>query len=201
MSDEYTIRLYESRDLDAVYRVCLETGDSGDDATHLHDDPKLLGHIYTGPYVAYEPTLAFVLEDSEGVCGYTLGALDSEPFYRRMGEEWLPDLRQEYEDPTGDSASWTPDQQLTHLIFHPPTPELFSEYPAHLHIDILARAQGKKLGKRMMDTLIQALREHGAPAVHLGKSVDNDRAYGFYIHYGLVELGRDDDTIYMGLTL
>ena len=34
MSEEFNIRLYEARDLDAVYRVCLETGDTGDDATH-----------------------------------------------------------------------------------------------------------------------------------------------------------------------
>jgi len=201
VSDEYTIRLYEPRDLDAVYRVCLETGDSGYDATHLHDDPKLLGHLYTGPYVTYEPTLAFVLEDSEGVCGYTLGALDSEQFYRRMGEEWLASLQKEYEDPPGDPTSWTPDQRLTDALFHPPTPELFPEYPAHLHIDIIARATGKRLGKQLMDTLIQALRDHGAPAVHLGMSVHNDRAYKFYIDYGFIELKRDEDTIYMGLKL
>jgi GNAT superfamily N-acetyltransferase len=184
-----------------VYRVCLETGDSGQDATHLHNDPKLLGHIYTGPYVTYEPALAFVLEDAEGVCGYTLGALDTEPFYRRMDEEWLANLRKEYEDPSGDPAAWTPDQLLTHIIFHPPAPDLFPNYPAHLHIDIVARAQGKKLGGRLMDTLIQALRDHGAPAVHLGMSVHNDRAYRFYLRYGFLELRRDDDTIYMGLTL
>ncbi len=201
MSDDYTIRLYDPKDLDATYRVCLETGDSGDDATHLHADPKLLGHIYTGAYVTYEPTLAFVLEDADGVCGYTLGAMDSESFYRRMNDEWLANLRNEYEDPTGDPADWTPDEQLTHKIFHPEAPELFPEYPAHLHIDIVARAQGKKMGKRLMDTLIQALRDQGATAVHLGMSVHNDRAYGFYVNYGFIELKRDDDTIYMGLKL
>jgi ribosomal protein S18 acetylase RimI-like enzyme len=201
MSDEYVIRLYERRDLDAVYRVCLETGDSGEDATDLHGDPKLLGHIYTGPYVTYEPGLAFVLEDAEGVCGYTLGALDSEPFYRRMNDEWLPNLRDEYVDPVGEFSDWSPDEVLTHVIFHPPVPVFFPEYPAHLHIDILARAQGKGLGRGLMDTLIQALRDAGAPAVHLGMSVHNDRAYGFYINYGFVELRRDDDTIHMGLKL
>ena len=56
-------------------------------------------------------------------------------------------------------------------------------------------------GGRLMDTLIQALRDHGAPAVHLGMSVHNDRAYRFYLRYGFLELRRDDDTIYMGLTL
>lgn len=199
--NDYTVRLYEPRDLDAVYRVCLETGDSGDDATHMHNDPKLLGHIYTGPYVTYEPTLAFVLEDAEGVCGYTLGALDSEAFYTRMRDEWLPPLQKEYDDPSGSESSWNRDEQLMHAIHHPSEPELYPDYPAHLHIDIIARAQGKKMGRKLMDTLIQALREQGSPAVHLGMSVHNDRAYGFYVNYGFTELTRDDDTIYMGLKL
>ena len=32
--------------------------------------------------MALQPGLAFVLEDDEGVCGYTLGALDSPSFYK-----------------------------------------------------------------------------------------------------------------------
>lgn len=74
--------------------MCLETGDSGADGTHLYpDDPLALGHRYTGPYVTLQPDLAFVLEDDEGVCGYTLAALDTHAFYERMTAEWLPPLQ------------------------------------------------------------------------------------------------------------
>ena len=41
------------------------------------EDPDALGRIYVGPYLKYEPDLALVLEDGEGVCGYCLGAMDS----------------------------------------------------------------------------------------------------------------------------
>jgi len=37
--------------------------------------------------------------------------------------------------------------------------------------------------------------------VHLGLSVHNDRAFRFYEKYGLVELFRNKDTIFMGLSL
>ena len=197
----FRIRPYVPEDFDAVYRVCLETGDAGQDATDLFEDPNLLGHLYTGPYVTYQPDLAFVLEDDHGVCGYTLGALDSESFYRRMNDEWLAGLRQEYADPAGEAESWTRDQQLMHVIHHPSAPELFEDYPAHLHIDLISRAQGHKLGGRMIDTLIDALREKGSPGVHLGMAVTNDRAYHFYVKYGFHELKRDDDTIYMAMAL
>ena len=44
------VRRYRAEDLDDLYRVCLETGDAGKDATALHDDPALLGHVYVGAY-------------------------------------------------------------------------------------------------------------------------------------------------------
>lgn len=197
----FTIRPYRPDDFDAAYRVCLETGDAGQDATDQFKDPNLLGHLYTGPYLTYQPDLAFVLEDAQGVCGYTLGALDSESFYRRMNDEWLAGLREEYTDPQGEAKTWTRDQELIHAIHHPSEPELFEDYPAHLHIDILARAQGQRLGGRLMDTLIGELRTHGAKGVHLGMAVNNDRAYHFYVKYGFHELKRDDDTIYMAMAL
>ena len=43
------IRRYRSGDLRDLYRICLRTGKSGDDATALYRDPDLLGHIYAAP--------------------------------------------------------------------------------------------------------------------------------------------------------
>ena len=201
MSDALTIRPYEPRDEDACYRICLETGDFGADGTHLFEDPKLLGHIYVGPYLKFAPDLAFVLEDSEGVCGYTLGVLDSEPFYNRVETEWFPPLRELYPDPQGPPENWSLDEGLCNTIHHPPTPMLIDEYDAHLHIDIIKRGQGKKMGKKMMDTLLDALRAQGATGVHFGVSKRNLNAQGFYKAYGFTELDTDQNCIYMGMKL
>jgi hypothetical protein len=80
----FGLRPYAPKDFDAVYKVCLKTGDAGRDATHLYKDPKALGHLYVGPYVTLKPSLAFVLEDELGVCGYVLGALDTKIFRERF---------------------------------------------------------------------------------------------------------------------
>lgn len=199
MTESFSNRPYEDRDLDAIYDVCLKTGDAGADASELFDDPKILGHVYAGPYVVLEPESAFVLEDDQGVCGYVLAALDSAPFYRRVRDEWLPRIRADYTQPQGNRNTWTRTEALVNHLFEPGEPELFPDYPSHLHIDLLARAQGKELGRFMMDTLLDYIRKSGSPGVHLGMSVDNPRAYRFYIAYGFHELKRDDDTIYMGL--
>ena len=197
------IRPYQPSDWDATYQVCLETGDSGLDAKHLHTDPKALGNIYVGAYLRFEPELAYVLEDEQGVCGYVLGALDSKRFYERYLREWLPPLQQTHAKPTGDRSKWNPSAQLHALLFEPEMvyqPKLVN-WPAHLHIDLIARAQGKGWGKQMIDRLLADLIERKSSGVHLGVSTRNDRAIGFYQKMGFAEIMRDgpadDGTIYM----
>jgi GNAT superfamily N-acetyltransferase len=124
-----------------------------------------LGNVYVGAYLAFEPDFAFVLEDAEGVCGYTLGALDSRRFYQRYRETWLPPLRAQRPAPQGDRAAWTRDQQLWHL-YHQPDIFLPAEeavHPSHLHIDLLPRAQGRGIGGEMMRVLLGELARHGSP--------------------------------------
>lgn len=206
MTASVRIRPYAPQDLDAVYHVCLKTGDAGNDASHLHEDPKALGHIYVGPYVTLQPELAFVLEDQEGVCGYVLGALDTQQFYHACLSSWLPRLTPGLPDPAGDPTTWTPTQQLYHWLHHPrlELPDELSGYPSHLHIDLLPRAQGKGHGSEMMHTLLDALRRLGSPGVHLGVAARNQRAQAFYTKLGFITLrptGGGHDTVFMGKRL
>lgn len=201
------IRRYRADDVDAVYAVCLKTGDNGADASALYGDPKALGHLYVGPYVVLEPELAFVLEDELGVCGYVLGALDTEAFNQRVAARWLPPLQAAVPDPGGDPARWSRDERLYHQLHHPRLdfPPALAPYPSHLHIDLLERAQGRGWGRRMLETLLDALRSKGSPGVHLAVGLSNSRARGFYRRLGFLDLfavGSDDSgAMFMGRLL
>ena len=70
---------------------------------------------------------------------------------------------------------------------------MLAEYPAHLHIDLLPRLQGRGVGRRLVDTLLDALRRRGVPGVHLGVDAANTRAIGFYEHVGFAPIGPDHD--------
>lgn len=206
--DDATIRLATPGDVSAAYHVCLKTGDNGDDGEpHFADDPGALGRIFVGPYLAFEPHLSLMLEDADGVCGYALGALDSRRFYERYERDWRPALCEAFPLPPGDPSSWSRVDEVHGWYHHPDyfCPEPYDEYPSHLHIDLLPRAQGRGLGGRMITHLLELLREGGSPGVHLGVRPLNMRAYGFYRKLGFHELTRtgsgNDASVYMGLDL
>ena len=198
---DFSIRSYKSADTSAVYEICLKTGNSGQDATHLFSDPLVLGHIYVGPYMEFEPQSVFILEDDQGPCGYIMGVLDSQTYYQWMHSEWLPKIRVDYKKPTGNPDTWDETEKITNLLFHPVSQRLLPAFPSHLHIDLLSRAQGKGQGKLMMDRFIDYLRYNKIPGVHLELSSKNDRAFNFYRKYGMQELDRDNESIIMGYYL
>jgi GNAT superfamily N-acetyltransferase len=97
-------------------------------------------------------------------------------------------LRARYPDPPGD-RDLTPDQQLHRHLHHPPVapPEVLDEFPAHLHVNLLPRAQGRGVGRRLLETLFDALA--GVAGIHLGVAPENERAAAFYAHLGFVPIG------------
>jgi ribosomal protein S18 acetylase RimI-like enzyme len=191
-----------------AYHVCLKTGNIGEDAESLYqEDPDALGRIFVGPYLTFEPELSLVLEDARGICGYALGALDSRAFYARYETEWRPRLCAQFSAPAGAPDQWTAVQQLYQEYHHPEyfCPEPYDAYPSHLHIDLLPRAQGRGLGRRMIEQLMEMMRRRGSPGVHLGVNRLNTRARAFYDHLGFRELTRTgtelSGCIYMGMPL
>lgn len=205
---EFTIRLARPDDQAGAYHVCMKTGNFGQDGEPFYrEDPDALGRIFVGPYLAFEPELSLILEDELGVCGYALGAFDSRNFYHRYETEWRPKLCAKFPEPTGDPTTWSRVQNVHRWYHHPDyfTPEPYELYPAHLHIDLLERAQGRGFGRRMLEQVMDKLRDRGSPGAHLGVSMVNTPAFGFYAKLGFRELIRvgagQDGCVYMGKSL
>jgi ribosomal protein S18 acetylase RimI-like enzyme len=185
------IRAYRPADLDVLYDICLDTGDGGRGARHLFEDPRLMGHAYVGPYVAFEPDLVFVAEDDEGVCGYALATADTEAFEDRCDRDWWPDLRVRYpltRDPN----------RIVQQIHAPKRVDsmLIKDYPAHLHANLLLRAKGRGFG----GTLVRSVLERLEKGVHVHVRHHNTHAIGFWEHLGFRVIDSADKLV-LGLRL
>jgi ribosomal protein S18 acetylase RimI-like enzyme len=182
------IRKYQPGEEQALYDICLLTGDSGADATALYEDAALLGEVYVGPYLRLAPEHALVGVDSAGVAGYVLGVPDTVAFEAECERTWWPTLRARY--PLSSFPTESPDGRIVNLIHNPPaaSPDVVERYPAHLHIDLLPRLQGQGDGRRLLTALLDGLAAVGAPGIHLGVSTANQRAIGFYRRMGFTEV-------------
>ena len=198
------IRSYHSDDIEMLYRICLETGDAGKDATCLYRDAKILGHVYAAPYAVLSPETVFVAADDGGAAGYIVGPVDTASFDARLEREWWPRLRPSLPDPKGTPfETWSRDQRMAYLIHHPArtTVRILDRYPSHLHINLLPQLQGRGLGARLIDRWLAEMKSRGSPGAHLGVGVANERAVGFYQAYGFAEVERARDVIWYGIRL
>lgn len=194
------VRPYRPDDVDALYDICLRTGAAGEDASAQYQDPRLLGEIYVGPYLRLEPELAFVVDDGRPV-GYVVGTRDTRSFEAACEREWWPALRERY--PAGTFPAESADARLIELIHRPIAADhdVVAGYPSHLHIDLLPAAQGRGLGRVLMERLFETLRAAGSPGVHLGVGRSNDRAIGFYQRLGFEIFRRQRRSLIMARPL
>lgn len=193
------IRQARPEDRSALFSICLLTANAGADASALYSDPDYPGLIWSVPYLDFAPEHAFLLEDEGIVIGYVVGAKDTQAFERQLDSGWWPTLAERY---AGREATGKLDKNVLDRIRQPVhgKASLSDRYPAHLHINLLPQAQSGGWGRKMIETELDSLRKAGAKAMHLGLSLTNDRAYGFYKHIGFREVGRDE-AIWMGIDL
>ncbi|MFS8112820.1 GNAT family N-acetyltransferase [Rhizobium jaguaris] len=202
------IRPVQPDDTDQLYVISLVTGDAGKDATALHRDGRLIGHIYSVPYATLHPEMAFVAQDDEGVCGYIVGVFDTVAFEQRLEREWWPNLRLVYADPAGDPELWDADQRRISQIHHPKrTPAALTDpFPAHIHMNLLPRTQGQGIGSALLEKWLSNARAHGLKGVHLGANVGNHNGIRFWASRGFSRLElppglASETTIWFGQSL
>lgn len=182
------IRPYQPGDEPALAEICLLTADAGADATGILDDDELWAQIFVLPYVERHPDLAFVVEADDGrVVGYIVGTPDTQAFEDWFHDEWWPPRGESWPLPDGEGSRQ--DGLLIYAYSRQGGAEPYgAEYPAHLHIDLLPEAQGQSWGRKLIQTLVVALREQGVPGLHLVAGADNAGALAFYPRVGFTAI-------------
>ena len=198
-----TLRGFQPEDLDALYAISLATGHAGGDAAHLYGDPHMIGHIYSAPYAELEPSLVLVAMDADGVAGFIAGVLDTEAWEAALDVKWWPALRRRYADPGEPATTWSADQRRASMIHHPArTPhQVVAGYPAHLHLNLLPRIQGRGIGTALLEQWRDLATQRGARPAHVGVNSANAKGLGFWRKQGFTDLplsGAEGRTIWLG---
>lgn len=182
------IRPFHVGDEPALAAICLQTADAGADATGLLDDDELWAEVFVLPYVARHPDLAFVVETDDGrVAGYVVGTPDTRTFEDWFAGEWWPQFAERWPQPEAEVTRQ--DGVLRYAYGRRAGAEPYGDlFPAHLHIDLLPELQGQGWGRRLIDTLADALRARGVTGLHLATGTENTGAVAFYTRLGFTPL-------------
>ena len=193
------LRPYRADDLEALYEICLATGDAGQDASPLHNDRKAVGHIYAAPYGVLEPGNVFVAEDDEGVAGYVVGTYDTRAFNERLEREWWPALRAHYAQAKDLTAA---DRERVAYMHRPGDnpPDIVAQFPAHIHMNLLPRLRGQRVGTGLLQMWIEQARKAGVSGIHLGASPSNAGGIAFWTRSGFTPL-RTEGAVWFGMAL
>ena len=198
----FFLRQATQDDHKALLKICLQTGNSGADATGMDADEDLVGLFYAVPYQVLEPDHCFVITQEGEACGYVMGALDTPGFMARFEQEWLPSLQKRASPPPDNEERWKGFDWLRHRIHEQQRPfyGALRPYPAQGHIDLLPQARGKGVGAAALQHLTRQFATAGAKGIHLEVSPHNKGAQAFYDKLGFTILNDDglpDHTVYM----
>lgn len=195
------IRAFRPGDELALAEICLKTADAGADATGVLADDDLWAEIFVLPYAARHPDLAFVVESDDGrLAGYIVGVPDTRTFEHWFASTWWPARSERW--PRPDVERTRQDGILLYAYGRRAGAEPYGDtYPAHLHIDLLPELQGQGWGRRLIETLVDALRAQRVTGVHLAADTANLGALAFYERIGFTPLESHPGVQAFGLDL
>jgi ribosomal protein S18 acetylase RimI-like enzyme len=193
------IRVFRAGDEADLADICVRTADAGADATGILADDRVWAEIFVLPYVARHPELAFVVESEGRPLGYAVAVPDTAAFEDWFHDEWWPVHGARFARP---GAGPRDVEVLAYADARRAGREPYAgEYPAHLHIDLLPALQRDGWGRRLIDAVIDALRERGVRGVHLVATADNRGALAFYDRLGFTRLESRPGEQAFGMTL
>jgi GNAT superfamily N-acetyltransferase len=199
------IRKAEASDRHSIEEICYKTGYMGEDLSGLEkfNDKQLFASFFCVYYVLYECQHCFVAVDTEEnkIEGYILGTPDTKAQHKKfafaMG--WRIALRILF------ISLWKHPESIKAIIHFAKGFDasfeddfLYSQYPAHLHINILADYQKMGIGKRLIEAFEQHIRNL-SKGLHLVTSNKNSKAIPFYNKMGYKLLKEKERKLWKGI--
>jgi ribosomal protein S18 acetylase RimI-like enzyme len=193
------IRLYEPRDRAAVREVCRVTAYGGGEGMAGMVEPGLFVDLMTRAWTDFAAGPLWVAEEDGRVVGFLAGGLDARRFRRVQvwrvvpaallrsliaGLLWRRELWRLVADLPGFLAAGRRGAGAE-------TPPAAGGYPGHLHVNLLAEARGRAVGRRLVEGFLAEARRQGLPGVHAVVYESNAGGRRFFERLGFHPLRRE----------
>jgi ribosomal protein S18 acetylase RimI-like enzyme len=190
------IRAYRASDRALVRDVCYRTGYMGRPIDWQWYDRESFADMFSGYYTDREPQSALVVEIDGVVSGYLLGCLDTARATSagvaaarhivRRGLAFRRGTAGVIWRTVGDTLV-----DVTRRRFDPRELEFSDDrWPAHFHIDLLDKARGAGLGRRLVQRWLESLRDREVPGCHVQTFAENANALAFFEALGFRRFGK-----------
>lgn len=185
--EQIRIRKMKADDRQAVEHICLATASQFLNSTAKMQEYTLL--LYNRYYTRVtEHSFVAVNADDEPI-GYILCAPDYEKYRKSFCENELRSIKK-----LGMMKYFSAKSEVLSMK------KWADDFPAHLHIDILSEYQHMGIGKRLMQELIDDLKNAGVRGVMLAVSASNKNAIAFYEKCGFTAVSHGAGIVFgMGL--
>lgn len=195
------IRPYRSEDLEAVRRICADTGFLGHPIDPVFEDRELFTDYLTGYYTRFEPEALLVCEVEGEVRGYLMGcrrALLKQTYqflanFVVAGKALYRCVRRPYNEASRRFLRWVLMNSWREV---PVTPR----NTPHFHMNVLPDARSVKNTRALIRTFLDFLRHHGCKSVY-GQMVtySGRRTLSLFRRYGFRVLDRVEVTKYRSM--
>ena len=189
---EYYVRPFRRGDGPRLAEISVRTGDTGADASGQYSSDELLPDVMVLPYAERHPEFVFVADGPNGAVGYLVAAPDTEDFSEWFQASWWSTRRPRYVSDAGIIDARDADLVAYADARRPGNNPHAAAYPAHVHIDLLPESQGQGFGRKLVDALIERLRQDRVAGVHLVAEAANATAVAFYPRLGFEPLASGE---------
>ena len=199
------IRLYQPSDLSSVRAICCDTADRGNPIDSLFPDREVFADLLMRYYTVYEPHALWVAQEEGGqVVGYLTGCLNNYRYGRLMMWSVIPRtvvkairhgaLRSllTWRWARAGWSTWLRQKHRAGISL--------SNYPAHLHVNLLPDFRGQHIGQALVLRFLQQAHEVGVGGVHAAVRGDNLSSCRFFERLGFSEVGRTSTAFPNGTT-
>jgi len=197
---DFQVRNYQPSDRNSVRALCCETGFLGNPIDPVFEDRELFADFLTDYYLKHEPDSAFVVIKDGALKGYLLGS-------RYPLKHQLHSLMQNIVYGGKVFGRYLGYRQESRRFIHWMISKAWREVPAaprtigHFHLNILPEIQSIVVCRKLIETYLRYLYDHGVKKVHAQVVTFEDRrGFKLFERYGFKVLNQSEITKYREFT-